>query len=176
MTTIITKCPVKAVKPRISPLISVPMLALLLAAAGALAEHPDDHETMMHHGSRPVPTSAPAPSIRLEASRDPHDGINLWIQLQNFELVPPVDAWKPAGSSAAVSGHAHLLVNGEKRGRIYAGFHHVSGHLLKKGVNTISVSLNDDNHSAWLVNGEELKASLEVDTREAGPQTVRSQP
>lgn len=128
-------------------------------AAGepSAAEHGHDHAGHDHadhdhaghdHAPLVVPADQPAPALTLLVTPDPVSGWNLELETTNFEFAPE----RVNGESTFNEGHAHLLVNGEKRGRIYSNWHHLTG--LMPGENTIRVTLNGNGHESLVVEGE----------------------
>ncbi len=126
------------------------------SAAAAADDNPESHED--GHGGHGadghdhpplvVPTDQPAPSIAITVTPDPVSGWNLQLQTTNFEFAPE----RVNGESTFDEGHAHLFVNGEKRGRIYSNWHHITD--LAPGENLIRVTLNSNGHEAFIVEDE----------------------
>ncbi|MGA1474568.1 MAG: hypothetical protein ACO4AI_05250 [Prochlorothrix sp.] len=132
------------------------------------SEHPShgrDGETMEHgaeghsvesggHGHRSieVPADQPLPTVGLKVHRDPGQGWNLEVQLENFAFTPQ----NIGRSSLSTEGHAHLYVNGEKITRLYGTWHHLPS--LPPGRHTIKVNLNTNDHEVLTHQGQEIAA------------------
>jgi hypothetical protein len=112
-------------------------------------------ETSMHTQTE-VDTTKPIPSISIESTPDSKDGYNLNFVTLDFTLTPE----NVGGAVEPNTGHMHLYVNGEKIARPYGSWFHLSNSHLKDGDNTIEVTLNANDHSEWVVDGEHISAQI----------------
>lgn len=110
------------------------------------------------HAEIEVDPSKPVPTVTIEAVADTKDGFNLHFVTQNYTLTPENVGEAPVANT----GHMHLYVNGTKIARPYGPWMHLSSSYLKDGDNTIEVTLNANDHSDWLVNGEHISATIMV--------------
>lgn len=115
--------------------------------------------TMTHmHPAREVGDGQPVPTVTHLVFPDMMDGYNVQILTQNFRFTP-------ASINRDVvenEGHAHLYVNGKKIARLYSNWVHVPSSLLAPGRNTVSVTLNANDHSDWAVEGVPIASSVPV--------------
>lgn len=110
-------------------------------------DHGMDHDTPLEVDA------ADAPSVSIALSPDPMSGYNLHVMVENFEFSPQ----QASLAHTKGQGHAHVYVNGVKRGRLYGPWVHLDA--LPKGDVTVDVSLNSNNHQPLSVNGEPIKVS-----------------
>lgn len=113
---------------------------------------------MDHTGHEMIQAANPIPTITLDVTEDMKDGYNLHIKTENF-------TWSPEKVNAEPTqgqGHVHVYINNEKVARLYSPWMHIPSKLLKKGENILMVTLNADNHSEWMHNGEHIAATYEV--------------
>lgn len=108
------------------------------------------------HPEIEVDATKPVPSVSIESSPDSKDGYNLHFVTQNFTLTPENISKSPEANT----GHMHLYVNGTKVSRLYGSWYHLSKNALKDGENKIEVTLNANDHSDWLHNGQHLAAQI----------------
>lgn len=136
-------------------LLSAFLFATLLMPAWVNAETTHKHEHS-HHGKQETSAYAAIPSIKLGVKKDSASGWNLHLMTENFTFTPEnIDQAKDEPE-----GHAHVYVDGEKIARIYGPWFHLSG--LTPGAHTIRVSLNANDHSEFVLNGEPIEAIEEV--------------
>ncbi len=117
-----------------------------------------DHSTMDHSHDNMLTLAADgvAPSLAIDLIKDPSEGWNLHLMTENFRFAPD-HASLP---HVAGEGHAHVYVNGEKLGRLYGDWMHIAE--LPKGVATVQVTLNSNDHRP-LANGDTpLSATVSV--------------
>lgn len=103
----------------------------------------------------------PKPKIQLSVFRDPMDGVNVHVSVDNYLLNAPDSETRSDGS--ILEGHAHVFVNGIKRQRLYGHDIHIPQTWLKKGVNQIAISLNSHQHENWTINKEMVVGSVFID-------------
>ncbi|OZG71008.1 hypothetical protein BTA51_23165 [Hahella sp. CCB-MM4] len=158
---------------------TIKLLSILLLglAATTHANHPTSHGQEMEHGQSPIPEGVPTPQIELALfddrsldnlddlnNKDTRSGYNLKLNLRNYSLVPPVEEIIATTVTGHLTGHAHLYINGKKIMRIYGHYVHLPSNLLVKGLNVITVSLNNHHHDTWTLNGQEIQATLTINT------------
>ena len=139
----------------------------LLLAAGVvvvIAAWPQDLRLpAVDHSQHPlveVREDLPVPSLVIRLIPDRMDGFNVFLDTRNFVFTP-----ENVGQTAISSeGHAHLYVNGEKVARLYSPWHHLSGKLLREGINRIEVEFSTNDHSVWGVAGAPIGADVLIDT------------
>lgn len=112
----------------------------------------------MDHKSLEADTSKPLPTITLIAHRDSMSGFNIHVKTQNFTIAPDKAGTEPVQGE----GHMHVFVNDVKVMRLYGEWAHLPKELFKDGENTISVTLNANNHSDWVVGDTHIEASTVV--------------
>ncbi|MEM6711588.1 MAG: hypothetical protein AAF590_04830 [Pseudomonadota bacterium] len=114
------------------------------------------HAHSVHAHTQIEVSAANAPSVAIDVVRDTMSGWNLLLTLDNFALTPgSVNEAHVAGE-----GHAHIYVNGQKHARLYADAYHFSS--LPAGEVEITVTLNANDHSEFVVDGERIQASATV--------------
>jgi len=117
------------------------------------AEHKHDH---MHHAKIETSALEQRPTVKLEVFKDSAAGWNLHLITENFIFAPEKINQVANGNE----GHAHIYVNGKKIARLYGSWYHLSG--LAQGSHLIRVSLNANDHSEFVFNGEPIEAIVEV--------------
>lgn len=75
------------------------------------------------------------------------------------------------GTKGFVEGHAHLYVNGEKIGRVYATDVHLPAKLFRGGVNQVTITLNNHGHMQWSRGTRKVLATLFI--QPDGPKLIR---
>jgi hypothetical protein len=98
--------------------------------------------------------------VKLEATKDSVSGYNIKISTANFKFSP-----ENVGKDVQQNqGHIHIYVNGNKVGRGYSNFYHIPGNFFTTATNTISVTLNANNHNIWWSKKGtlEARANLEI--------------
>ena len=83
-------------------------------------------------------------------------GWNLHVMPQNFRFAPE----NASKENIDGEGHAHVYINGTKLGRLYGNWLHIGE--LPKGDVEVKVSLNANSHSALLVDGMPVSATVHV--------------
>ena len=101
-------------------------------------------------------------SLALQLYPDASNGYNLHLQVRNYQLEPPELAGDAPRGLA--EGHAHLMINGSKRIRIYSPFLHLDKSLFRPGMNQLTVTLNSHQHETWVSGKQPILATLFVDT------------
>ena len=111
------------------------------------------------HAARPVDPALPVPGLTHLVFPDAIDGYNVQILARNFTFTPAAIN----RDVVANQGHAHIDINGVKISRVYGRWHHLPSSLFSPGVNTVSVTLNANDHSTWaLANGEPIASTVPV--------------
>ena len=122
-------------------------------------EEDDSHGGSHSHAEREVAADTATPSVSIEAVEDTKDGYNIRILTENFVFAPE----NVNGEPTQGEGHAHVFVNGTKISRVYGEWFHLTGDKLKEGENMISVTLNANDHSEWILSdGTHVSASTMV--------------
>ena len=117
-----------------------------------------DHEDMDHsmHEQYDATNYTRPLSLKIAVSKDPVSGHNLKLFVENL-IFDPVDVGQ---FNLDNYGHAHLYVNGEKITRLYGVWHHIPD--LKKGQNTIRVTLNANDHKEYAINGKTIEDTVVI--------------
>lgn len=113
---------------------------------------------MDHSGHVMVPGDAPAPELQLTVAPD-ESGWSVTLEPENFEFFLPQD---PDAMVPHVlgQGHAHLYLNGVKLQRLYGETATIGD--LPAGVYTVRVSLNSNDHRAYMAKGKLVEATAEL--------------
>lgn len=117
------------------------------------------------HKARDIGKGTPVPKIQLSAFRDPIDGVNIHMEVDNYLLNAPDLAAMTADNKVdgVLQGHAHVFVNGVKRQRLYGKDVHIPQTWLKEGVNQVAVSLNSHQHENWMSGDHNIVGSVFLD-------------
>ncbi len=120
----------------------------------------------MNHNHSPLelPKTARVPKLTISLSEDDMTGYNLHLQTADFQLESPINSGNHPVN--IMEGHAHLYINGTKIQRIYAQDVHVSGKLIKEGMNQISVTLNSHGHNGWQKDGKAVVSTIFINTKQ----------
>jgi hypothetical protein len=103
--------------------------------------------------------SANPPEISLEITEDPISGHNLFVDVTNFDFAPE----SVGGEAVDGEGHVHLMIDGEKAGRLYGPWTHLS---LDPGTHEIMVELSGNDHVAYGNDGTAIMAMATVEVAE----------
>ncbi|MEM9650534.1 MAG: hypothetical protein AAGA65_00470 [Actinomycetota bacterium] len=124
-------------------------------------DHGDGHDDHGHSEPLEVPDGMAVPTISVTAEADTTSGHNLFITLEDFEIAPE------SASLDAVDGegHLHLYVDGKRQGRFYNTALYLDG--LEPGEHEVMVEVSANNHAAYAVDGEPIRAMTTI-TVEAG--------
>jgi hypothetical protein len=145
------------------------VIGFTIAAANGITLDGHDHAAPLQHGAHAaqdshdhgamlsVPGGVSAPTLSLQATRDPASGWNLHIMTGNFTFAPQ----SASGEHVPGEGHAHVHVNGVKAGRYYGPWVHLDG--LPAGTLAIEVTLTANDHRPLAVDGVPLTASVIVE-------------
>ena len=160
-------------------LLSTPFLLLPLAVIAAQQEAQKQEKTnstsgsseVMDHAHLPieVPDGAPKPALSIDLVADSMNGYNLYLLTQRYSLTPTPKSLMTMSDmmeatiddkTGFVDGHAHLYVNGEKVQRIYGNAVHMPQTLFKKGINVVTVTINNHGHMYWTVDDKKVVATI----------------
>lgn len=108
------------------------------------------------HAQMNITDQAEIPSVSIEVTPDALDGWNVAINTSNFRFSPE----NASLGHVENEGHAHLYVDGQKIGRVYSDWYHLPP--LGAGEHTIMVTLNGNDHTDWVVDGELIMAMVTV--------------
>ena len=112
----------------------------------------DDHD---HGDVVEVPDGMAVPQIEISVTPDPKAGQNLQVSLTDFTVSPENASTDPVDGE----GHLHLYVDGERKARFYNEWMHLS---LEPGEHMVEVEVSANNHSAYAVDGEPIRAMAMV--------------
>ena len=93
-----------------------------------------------------VDTDATVPTVHFVLTKDALDGWNLHITTTNFTFTPEKENQAPVANE----GHAHLYINGVLT-VVYSPWFHIDS--LPAGTDTVTVSLNANDHSIFTYKG-----------------------
>lgn len=149
----------------------------LLLSISSYAGHPAAGDTVkMEHPSQPIPEQAMVPSISFKLMPDMMDGYNLILKTNHFNILPPLmgeaDLLEKNGAQI-LQGHAHLYINGEKMMRLYGENIHIPANWINRGINSITVSVNNHMHGTFTQEDREIQSTLIIDTN--ADQLIKSQ-
>jgi len=113
---------------------------------------------MHQHPLRNVSPDTPVSSVTHLVFPDMMGGYNVQIIPRNFVFTPAAINREVKDNQ----GHAHIYVNGVKVSRVYSKWYYLSSAFLKPGENTVSVTLNANDHSEWAVNGASILSIVRV--------------
>lgn len=114
------------------------------------------HHAAMHEMPHILPEGAGAPSLDLVVHEDPASGWNLELVTSSFSFAPQ----NASEEHIPGEGHAHLYINGEKIGRLYGHWVHLSE--LPEGENLIEVDLNGNDHRPLQVGEARVAQSVSI--------------
>lgn len=112
-------------------------------------------QVIMDYSPREIPMDKPLPKLALHFYRDSMSGVNLHIDIEDFQMGPP----EMEVGEGVIGGHAHLYVNGKKVQRIYGRYLHLPDELFNPGINLVMVSLNTHDHRVWQRGKKQILAS-----------------
>lgn len=97
-----------------------------------------------------------APELEIVVVEDAKSGYNIELKTTNFTFTPG----NVNGDNVMNEGHGHIYLDGEKIARVYGKYFHYSGSF--EGTKTFSATLNANDHSEYAVDGEVIRASLDI--------------
>ncbi|MEO3413036.1 hypothetical protein AAFO92_00125 [Roseovarius sp. CAU 1744] len=115
-----------------------------------------------HSAATNLPADSDTPSVAIQMIKDPMTGWNLRVTPHNFRFAPE----NASSADMRGEGHAHVYINGEKLGRLYANWIHLPS--LPEGDVEVKVSLNGNSHSPLMVEGVPVEAKLIVQADDDG--------
>lgn len=113
----------------------------------------------MSHG--PLESAIPV-SVGIVAVAEDDGGVTVAISTENWQWAPE----NVNGANVDGAGHAHIYVDGVKINRVYGPYYHIKG--LPPGEREISVTLNANDHSGLLVDGQPVEAVTTITVPDAG--------
>lgn len=138
----------------------------VIATLGWLWVTTTAHGLEIHdHITREIDPSTPVPKIEIQIYKDAMDGVNVHVDVENYELGAPdrVATKTDLNKDGILQGHAHVFINAVKYSRLYGMDMHIPASALKKGTNQIAVSLNSHNHENWTKNNHNIMSSVFFD-------------
>lgn len=139
------------------------LLALALLAASVVASAQGPVEDVMVHNHQPLvlPEGYLQPQLEILLHDDESNGFNLQVVVKNYQLESPMLAGDaPEG---VAEGHAHLMINGKKRLRVYGEWLHLDKSLFRPGINQVTLTLNSHDHYTWVIDRQPVLATVFVD-------------
>lgn len=107
-----------------------------------------------------IPDGMAVPTVAVSAEPDSSGGHNLFIELTDFAIAPERASTEPVDGE----GHLHLYVDGERVMRFYNTAVHLSG--VEPGDHTVEIELSANNHSAYSIDGEPIRAKTTITVAE----------
>lgn len=120
-----------------------------------------DHTSMgnAHNQKEIVSPKVYAPKLTINPLKDTMGSYNVQILTNNFKFTP-----ENVGKEVVQNtGHAHVYVNNIKVGRAYGEWFNIPDSYFTSGTNTISVTLNANNHNVWWSRKGTLEARASAD-------------
>jgi hypothetical protein len=118
------------------------------------------HESMQHaHKMLAVNPAKPIPGIQIEVLTDSMDGYNVHAITKNFSFTPE----HVGGAVVDNEGHGHVLINGMKVSRLYGEWIQLPKSLFASGKNTITVTLNANDHSELMQGENHIQSSVVIE-------------
>ena len=118
-----------------------------------------------HHHSSGVPSEVASElpvSLTVTAEADADGGIDIHIATAGFRFAPEmVDQPHASGS-----GHAHIYLDGVKLGRVFQPDYHIAD--APPGEREVRVTLNTNDHSDLVYNGEKVQSTVTVTVPDVG--------
>ncbi|MGI9607253.1 MAG: hypothetical protein ACR2P0_14045 [Acidimicrobiales bacterium] len=127
-------------------------------------DHDHDHD----HDLLEVEPGDPVPEVEIELNEtDSLGSFTLIVELTNFSITPDaIDA-----DPIANEGHMHLLIDGEKVER-FTDLERVID--VPNGEHLVEVELNGNDHRAWTLDGEPIRAGVTITSDASGKTPVVS--
>ena len=120
-----------------------------------------DGEGHTHGDVIDVPDGMAVPGIEIQITPDPKSGQNLQVMVTDFTISPRNASSDPVDGE----GHLHLYVDGERQARFYNEWLHLS---LEPGEHVVEVEVSANDHSAYGIDGEPIRAAATVTVPEPG--------
>ena len=109
----------------------------------------------------PIESTVPI-AVAIAAIPEDDGGVSVAITADNWQWTPE----QVNGANAPGAGHAHIYVNGVKINRVYGPHYHLKD--LPPGDHEIRVTLNANDHSDLLLNGQPIAATATITVPDAG--------
>lgn len=130
-------------------------LGFLLASPPAPAhDHASHDHAVMHDALTDAGTTAP--SLTLHLTPEDGGGMNLHMMTENFRFAPEA----VNGPHAPGEGHAHVYIDGTKIARAYGPWVHIAS--IPDDAQTLTVTLNANNHSTLTTGDQPITASIDL--------------
>lgn len=136
-----------------------------LWASTALAQEPVQNVVVHNHQPLVLAQHYQTPALEINIYRDASNGFNLQLLVARYQLESPQEAGDAPADIA--EGHAHLMINGKKRIRIYGEWIHLDKALFKSGINQLTVTLNSHQHYSWVAGRQPILATIFLDPDKA---------
>ncbi len=143
------------------------LTTLLLSVSAALAQQPVEEVMVHNHNPLVLPEGYRQPALEIDVYPDASNGFNLRLRVANYQLESPEQAGDAPADVA--EGHAHLMINGKKRIRIYGEWIHLGAELFKPGINQLTVTLNSHDHYTWVIDRQPVLATVFLDPAKQPP-------
>lgn len=152
-------------------------LFLVFNSNFSFAGHPGEAKSGMTHPSEPLAEGVETPYIAAELLPDIMDGFNLILDIQNFNILPPLEKTPDSlsfGNKKVMQGHVHLYLNGEKKMRVYSNSVHIPTSWLKSGINSLSASINNHMHGTFTYKDNEIQTTILFDSNIEGSGFIKN--
>ena len=111
-----------------------------------------------HHPGNTIDAEKPYPLINLEIIKDKVDGYNIYIDLENFTLIPS----QIGRENQPNMGYLQLFVNDIKITRVYSNWMHVPQRFFNLKDNFIKITFNSNLYDEFTIEGKPLEYILKV--------------
>ncbi len=145
-------------------LVSTGLMCLaLIGSSGKIAKGDTQHHdgAVHNHQAIEIAPGQPVPAVDLVVYPDAIKGWNLQAKVSNFRFAPEKINTPPNPGE----GHAHLYVNGKKVTRLYGSWYYIES--LPPGKNSITISLNANNHADFVYNGKQIQDTEIIEVAQA---------
>jgi hypothetical protein len=143
----------------------------LVWASTSLAQEPLGDVVVHNHQPLLLPEHYQTPALEINLYKDSSNGFNLQLLVSRYQLESPQEAGDVPADIA--EGHAHLMINGKKRIRIYGEWIHLDQSLFKTGLNQLTVTLNSHQHYSWVAGRQPILATIFLDPDKQEPVQYR---
>ncbi|MBJ7459632.1 MAG: hypothetical protein JHD02_10625 [Thermoleophilaceae bacterium] len=94
--------------------------------------------------------------VTVKVKKDKMAGYNLFVSTRSFRWAPE----HASGKHVSGEGHGHLMVDGVKVTRLYAGAYYLGN--LASGTHKVMVELNGNDHVAYARDGKKIASTATV--------------
>lgn len=109
----------------------------------------------MDHGYIDISHDSIIPKLeKVELFKDPMSGWNLHFETKKFKFTPE----NASSKHVPGSGHAHLMINGNKVARVYSNWYHIP--QLDYPIKELEITLNSNSHSIMSINEKPISVKL----------------